>query len=149
MTGRIEQIKDRLPLSEMSGEPRSRTQERFSDDEMAQIKRDFARRFKEAFNHASNAEIARRLGVTDMTVKPYADGDRLPVGELLLWISLKSGCSVDWLLTGKGTRRIETNNIFSEDEEARINHLAAESGRSFNEMVRVLAMAMVEAHEKI
>ncbi|HEY8560126.1 MAG TPA: helix-turn-helix domain-containing protein [Pyrinomonadaceae bacterium] len=138
-----------LPCSDTTDTARTRTQERFSDAELTDIKQAFARRFIAPFSHASNAEIARRLGLTDQTVKPYADGDRLPVGEMLLRISLESGVSVDWLLIGKGTGRIESNDIFSEEEEARIAHLAAGSGRSFNDMVRVLATAMVEAHEKI
>jgi transcriptional regulator with XRE-family HTH domain len=138
-----------LPFLGSSGKAASEGYERFSDAEMAEIKKCFAKRLREAFGNASNAEIARRCKTADTTIKPYADGERLPIAEMLIQMHRASGVSLDWLLLGKGGKRVETGNIFTEEEEAEIARLAKERGKSFNEMVRALATGAVEVLKKV
>jgi ribosome-binding protein aMBF1 (putative translation factor) len=129
---------------ERSSRTRPAASERFSEDELAEIRRAFARRLKDAFDHASNAEIARKLKTTDNTIKYYTDADRLPAPEMLLQIARVTGINLHWLLTGNGERRVARHNLFTEDEEAGIRELAREAGRSFENEVRILAIAAAE-----
>jgi transcriptional regulator with XRE-family HTH domain len=138
-----------LPFSDSPGKAGSNDSERFSEQEMAEIKKGFAKRLREGFGNASNAEIARRCKTNDTTIKPYADGDRLPIAEMLIQMHRASGVSLDWLLLGKGGKRVETGNIFTEEEEAEIARLAKERGKSFNEMIRALATGAVEVLKKL
>lgn len=138
-----------LPFSETGEKASASGEERFSDAELAQIKKSFAARFKEAFNHASNAEIARRCKANDATIKMYVDGDRLPAPDMLIQIQRQTGISLDWLLTGKGGKRVEFGNVFTEEEEAEIGELARKHGKSFNEMVRALATGAAEILKKL
>ena len=111
---------------------------------------DFAGRLREAFDHASNAEIARRLSTSDMTVKNYIDGNRLPAPEILLEITRVTGINLHWLLTADGPRRVgKSDEIFSEDERTAIRELAALSGRTFEDLVKVLAVAAAEMVGKV
>jgi hypothetical protein len=145
---------DRLPRTSLpfSGDGETKREddsERFTAEEMAEIKRGFAKRLKEAFNHASNADIARLCKSPNNTIKPYTDAERLPVAEMLIQMHRASGVSLDWLLLGKGGKRVETGNIFTEEEEAEIARLAKERGKNFNEMVRALTMGAVEVLKKV
>jgi transcriptional regulator with XRE-family HTH domain len=60
----------------------------------------FGERLKQAFNNASNAEIARKLGVSEPAVKNYVGG-RVPDADKLLSIRNLTKCNLDWLLTGE------------------------------------------------
>lgn len=64
----------------------------------------FGERLKLAFDNASNAHIARVLGVAPSAVTNYMN-DRVPKLALLFKICEAQGCSLDWLLTGKGMIR--------------------------------------------
>lgn len=124
--------------------------ERFSDDEMSDIRAGFAKRLREAFDGMSQADIARRCKTTDATIKIYMDGDRLPIAEMLLQIHRVTGINIQWLLTGKGPRRVErVNEMFTEEEEGEIRELAANAGRTFENQVRVMTMAAIEFKQKI
>lgn len=138
-----------LPRSGDSEKPRPVAQERFSDEEMTRIRTEFGQRMKTAFDGANNAEIARRCKTTDATVKAYADGATLPSFEILLQMHFATGVNLHWLMTGKGQRRAEFGDVFTEDEELEIQELARASGRSFNETVRRLATGAVEVLEKL
>jgi transcriptional regulator with XRE-family HTH domain len=61
---------------------------------------DFGKRLREAFNNASNVEIAKVLGVTEAGVRNYLNG-RIPSAETLYLISVKTNRSIDWLVTGR------------------------------------------------
>lgn len=135
---------DRLPFLNNRGGARSDALERFSDAEMGEIKRGFVRRLKIAFDDLNNADIARRCKTHDSTIKLYTDGERLPIAEMLLQMHRVTGINLHWLLTGKGSRRVGYDNLFSEEEEARISELARERGISFEEMVRKLTLAGAE-----
>ncbi len=67
----------------------------------------FAERFLEAFDGASIADITRRTGKTYQAIKNYAAG-RVPTGDILVDFSNMTGCSIDWLLTGKGEKFLST-----------------------------------------
>lgn len=105
----------------------------------------FVRRLRIAFNHASNAEIARRIGTTDATVKAYTDEKNLPVAEMLVRITQASGINLHWLLTGDGPERItKIQPVFSQAEEDVIRKMAVEGGRSYEEQVRILTLAATQ-----
>jgi len=60
----------------------------------------FADRLKAACGTQEPAEIARRLGVSYVTVKNYLEG-RLPAADVLITIARTTGVSLNWLLTGE------------------------------------------------
>ncbi len=66
---------------------------------------EFSERLKRAFDHATMAEVARRIDVPHATVRNYFQG-RLPAPEVLIKIAEKTGVSLNWLLTGKGAMYI-------------------------------------------
>ncbi len=110
----------------------------------------FARRLREAFDGASNAEIARRLNTTDATVKWYVDAVRLPVFEMLVEISRVTGINIHWLATGTGPRRVtKTVEMFSVDEEAAIRNMATAAGRSLEDQVRILTVEAMEFIQRL
>ncbi|MGD9564488.1 MAG: helix-turn-helix domain-containing protein [Pyrinomonadaceae bacterium] len=110
----------------------------------------FPDRLRAAFDHASNAEIARRCETSDATIKFYMEG-RLPSAELLLRIHRATGINLHWLLTGAGPRRVEgqDDRIFSEEEEQEIREMARIAGRTFEEQTRVLAVAALGLKQAI
>jgi transcriptional regulator with XRE-family HTH domain len=63
--------------------------------------REFVARLNTAFEHASMAEVARRLGVPHATVRNYYMG-RLPSPDVLIKIARETGVSLNWLLAGTG-----------------------------------------------
>lgn len=65
------------------------------------MNRDFIDRLHRAFDHASMAEVARRLKIPHATVRNYYQG-RLPAPEVLIKIANETGVSLNWLLIGKG-----------------------------------------------
>lgn len=67
----------------------------------------FQERLEAAFSYASMAEIARRLDIAHPTVQNYFKG-RLPAPEVLIKIANETNVSLNWLLTGRGKKDIET-----------------------------------------
>ena len=123
---------------------------RFSAGNNTQTKLAIARRLREAFDGASNAELARRLSTSDAAIKNYMDGARFPAIEILLETARITGINLHWLMTGDGPKRVlKTGDLFSEHQEAQITELAARSGRTFEEQVRVLTIAGVEFWGKV
>jgi transcriptional regulator with XRE-family HTH domain len=61
----------------------------------------FSDRLSRAFDFATMAEIARRIGAPHATVRNYFHG-RLPAPEVLMKIANETNVSLNWLLTGKG-----------------------------------------------
>jgi CI repressor-like protein len=68
---------------------------------------EFVERFIDACGTSEPAEIQRLLNLPYQTVRNYLGG-RLPKAEKLLLISEQTSCSIDWLLTGQGTRWVES-----------------------------------------
>lgn len=153
MSEEKQKIADRLPVGYRTSLPVSETktaaQERFTDAQMAEIKRGFAQRLRIAFDEANNAEIARRCRTTDTTIKLYTDGERLPIPEMLLQITRVTGVNLHWLLTGEGTRRKDFGNLFTEEEERLISGMAKKRGMTFDELVARLTMSGVEFLESL
>ncbi len=71
------------------------------------MKNSFGERLKIAFNQAINADIAKKLEVSEGAVSNYVRG-RVPDAEKLLLISKITNCSIDWLLTGKGEQFVDS-----------------------------------------
>lgn len=69
----------------------------------------FGDRLRIAFNGAKNAEIARKLGITDTAVKNYMV-DRIPPAEVLIQIKNLTNVQIDWLLTGEQNVQSETKS---------------------------------------
>ena len=65
------------------------------------MNKDFIARLNSAFDHASMADVARRLGIPHATVRNYYQG-RMPAPEVLIKIANVTNVSLNWLLTGSG-----------------------------------------------
>lgn len=63
----------------------------------------FGDRLKEAFESPNIADLGRKMGVSFQAAKNYVEG-RIPSAEKLIEISRSTGCSIDWLLTGEGSK---------------------------------------------
>ena len=61
----------------------------------------FRERLNRVFNHASMADVARKLKIPHATVRNYYMG-RLPATEVLIKIANETGVSLNWLLLGQG-----------------------------------------------
>jgi phage repressor protein C with HTH and peptisase S24 domain len=67
------------------------------------INTDFANRFADVCGTAEAAKVQRLLNIPYQSAKNYLNG-RLPQAEVLILISERTGCSIDWLLTGRGKK---------------------------------------------
>ena len=61
----------------------------------------FRERLNKVFNHASMADVSRKLKIPHATVRNYYLG-RLPATEVLIKIANETGVSLNWLLLGQG-----------------------------------------------
>ena len=75
----------------------------------------FTDRLKMAFDNASMAEIARRIGVPHATIRNYFHG-RMPAPEVLIKIAEHTGVSLNWLLAGLGPMYISSERKLDLDE---------------------------------
>lgn len=62
----------------------------------------FGERLRIAFRNVKNAEIARKLGISESAVKNYIGG-RVPDSDRLIQISDLTNCNLHWLITGAGS----------------------------------------------
>jgi predicted transcriptional regulator len=67
----------------------------------------FIARFTEACGSSKPADIKRLLNISYQTAKNYLNG-RLPHPEILIAISQSTSYSIDWILTGRGKKFIES-----------------------------------------
>jgi transcriptional regulator with XRE-family HTH domain len=123
--------------------------ERFSEKEMADIRRDFSQRLTRAFGTANIGDIARRLSTTYATVQPYVKGTRLPTSELLMEIHRVTGYNIQWLLTGKGPQRVEGEDLFTDEQENQIREIAKRRGISYEDAVRHLVQSALDFNKQI
>lgn len=65
------------------------------------MNKEFIVRLNRAFDHASMADVARRLGIPHATVRNYYQG-RLPAPDVLIKIANETNVSLNWLLIGTG-----------------------------------------------
>jgi transcriptional regulator with XRE-family HTH domain len=101
---------------------------------------EFSKRLQRAFDYASMADIARRIGVPHATVRNYFGG-RLPAPEVLIKIANQTSVSLNWLLTGKGEMlvgvapKLDLGRIFEERINEIIDRrLAERSGGSVEDL---------------
>ncbi len=66
----------------------------------------FGERLRDAFGGARNAEIARKLKISEPAAKNYLEG-RVPDAQTLIQIADLTNCSLHWLLTGEGPKERE------------------------------------------
>jgi transcriptional regulator with XRE-family HTH domain len=71
--------------------------------------KDFPARLAEALDTDEPAEISRRLGISYQAAKNYLEG-RLPSAEVLIAIAEQSDYSLNWLLTGKGGKKVAASD---------------------------------------
>lgn len=121
----------------------------FSEETESDLTISFSKRFKETFRGLNNAEIARRLKTTDMTVKNYVDGNRLPNFELLVRIHRASGVNIHWLLTGKGAQFDSSALDLPPEQTIEIQHLAEKNGIKFQEQIQRLVAAGLDFLSKV
>lgn len=72
--------------------------------------REFVARFIEACGTHEPAKIQRLLNISYQTAKNYLNG-RLPNSNMLVSIATHTSCSIDWLLTGRGKKFLETQSV--------------------------------------
>jgi transcriptional regulator with XRE-family HTH domain len=65
----------------------------------------YPHRFAEAMGTDEPAEIARRLSISYQAAKNYLEG-RLPSAEVLATIAHETEYSLNWLLTGRGSKLV-------------------------------------------
>jgi transcriptional regulator with XRE-family HTH domain len=70
---------------------------------------EFGKRLKEAFGNAGNAEIARKLDVSEPAVSTYLNG-RTPPADTLINIAKITNCDLHWLLTGERNEKLQIVN---------------------------------------
>src|SRR3954449_11545061 len=67
---------------------------------------EFVHRLIEVCGTGRPAELQRLLNISYQAGKNYLKG-RYPSTEILLIISEQTGCSIDWLLTGRGKKFVD------------------------------------------
>ena len=70
-------------------------------------KAEFSARLIEACRTREPAEISRLLGISYQAAKNYLEEGRYPKAEILIVIAERTGCSIYWLLTGKGKKFLD------------------------------------------
>jgi transcriptional regulator with XRE-family HTH domain len=94
---------------------------------------DFSKRLQHAFDYATMADIARRIGVPHATVRNYFHG-RMPAPEVLIKIATETNVSLNWLLTGRGDvfigprRNVSFGRLIEEQITGLIEQKLAERG---------------------
>ena len=63
----------------------------------------FIARFVDACGTSEPAEIQRLLKISYQSAKNYLHG-RIPQSDKLILIAMRTSCSIDWLLTGRGKK---------------------------------------------
>ena len=92
--------REREPMCETS-EPGERL---IAEREMPPISSEIGRRVLKVFGYQRAATIARKLRSNRSGVKAVINGKELPSTEMLLGIRRVTGVSLDWLLTGQGSK---------------------------------------------
>ena len=69
----------------------------------------FVRRLAQACGTSEPAKVQRLLNIPYQSAKNYLEG-RIPHPDVLISISEKTLCSIDWLLTGRG-KKIIANDV--------------------------------------
>jgi transcriptional regulator with XRE-family HTH domain len=78
----------------------------------------YVERLTETLQTSEPAEIGRRLGISYQAAKNYLEG-RLPSAEVLAIIAEQTDYSLNWLLTGKGAKKVAAENDAGEPSAER------------------------------
>lgn len=97
----------------------------------------FGQRLKTAFGNASNAEIARKIGVSPQAVVNYVGG-RIPDLDKLLQVKATTNCDLDWLLTGEEKTNREVVEL-NPELQRRVKQIASEQAHTVFEDVQIAA----------
>ena len=110
---------------------------------------EFGERMRDAFKGATNAEIARILKITPTAVGNHIKG-RVTL-SVLLGVLESTGCSADWLLTGKGSKYLEDAKNVNLDETFRhiIREVVQEEIKSSDRHVGELPIENIKNEKKI
>lgn len=106
----------------------------------------FIARFIEACGTSEPAEIQRLLSISYQAAKNYLNG-RLPNSYVLLTIADKTSCSLDWLLTGRGKKFIDSD--YSADAPLASRQMEAFVRRVCIEVINEMNGGQEPAHPKV
>ncbi len=73
--------------------------------DLQRFKKQIPRRLEQIRGERSQRSFARELGVFQQNVNRYENGTT-PHPNFLVTLALKENVSIDWLLLGKGTRKL-------------------------------------------
>jgi transcriptional regulator with XRE-family HTH domain len=79
--------------------------------EVLPISLEIGQRIMEVFGYQKISNIVFRLKATHNEIDAVLNGRSLPTTELLLGIQKVTGASIDWLLTGQGSKYINILKI--------------------------------------
>jgi hypothetical protein len=99
-----------MQKSESKYEPLCETSEKgeklFSREELVPVGLEIGRRILEIFGYQKLSSTVFRLRSTADEINAVINGERMPTVELLLAVHSTTGASIDWLVTGKGSKYI-------------------------------------------
>jgi hypothetical protein len=117
-------------------------------------KTEFAARLIEACGTREPAEISRLLGISYQAAKNYLEEGRYPKAEILIVIAERTGCSIYWLLTGKGNKYIdlsrhESTPLPTGHDEAFVRRVCVEViNETFGEQPKVVVLPPASLREE-
>ena len=117
-------------------------------------KAEFAARLIEACGTREPAAISRLLGISYQAAKNYLEEGRFPKAEILIVIAECTGCSIYWLLTGKGKKFLDLSMQESAplppgQDEAFVRRVCVEViNETFGEQPRVVVLPPASLREE-
>lgn len=112
-----------------------------SDADYNELRIQIGQRICEALETTNYTHISEMLGIPSISnTKLYITGSRFPSAEVLARFKAR-GYSLDWLFTGEGSKYAKNENLFEDDDAARIQSLARKNYLSFWEQVVKLSRA--------
>ena len=106
----------------------------------------FIARFVEACGTSEPARIQRLLNISYQAAKNYLNG-RLPQSDVLIVLSERTGCSIDWLLTGRGKKIIDAGS--QQDTPSLAGQLEEFVRRICSEVINEMNGSQVPAQPKV
>ncbi len=90
----------------------------------------FVARFIDVCGTSEPANIKRLLNISYQAAKNYLGG-RLPQSDVLILISQRTSCSIDWLLTGRGKKfivgvEVQDKPVLTGQTEASVRRICVE-----------------------
>ncbi len=86
-------------------------------EEMLPVTLEIGHRVLEVFGNQQISNIVFRLKSNSREINSVINGQALPTAELLLGIQKITGVSIDWLLTGNGSKYLPLNPIQNRTSE--------------------------------